>query len=71
MSYASYALNNWKLQDKNKPFDLENIRILQNFLGGMDEDWFIMIHVAIEYEAKEILSNLKHYFLDQNEDQSF
>jgi Indoleamine 2,3-dioxygenase. len=30
-----------------------------------------MIHVAIEYEAKEILSNLKHYFLDQNEDQSF
>lgn len=71
LSYASYALNNWKLQDKNKPFDLENIRILQNFLGGMDEDWFIMIHVAIEYEAKEILSNLKHYFLDQNEDQSF
>ena len=70
LSYASYALNNWKLQDKNKPFDLENIRILQNFLGGMDEDWFIMIHVAIEYEAKEILSNLKHYFLDQNEDQS-
>ena len=71
LSYASYALNNWKLQDKNEPFDLENIRILQNFLGGMDEDWFIMIHVAIEYEAKEILSNLKHYFLDQNEDQSF
>ena len=29
LSYASYALNNWKLQDKNKPFDLENIRILQ------------------------------------------
>ena len=70
LSYASYALNNWELQDKNKPFDLENIRILQNFLGGMDEDWFIMIHVAIEYEAKEILSNLKHYFIDQNEDQS-
>ena len=70
LSYASYALNNWELQDKNKPFDLENIRILQNFLGGMDEDWFIMIHVAIEYEAKEILSNLKHYFIDENEDQS-
>ena len=29
LSYASYALNNWELQDKNKPFDLENIRILQ------------------------------------------
>ena len=71
LSYASYALNNWKLQDVNKPFDLENIRILQNFLGGMDEDWFIMIHIAIEYEAKEILNNLKTYYLDKTEDQSY
>ena len=71
LSYASYALNNWKLQDVNKPFDLENIRILQNFLGGMDEDWFIMIHIAIEHEAKEILNNLKTYYLDKNEDQSY
>ena len=71
LSYASYALNNLKLQDVNKPFDLENIRILQNFLGGMDEDWFIMIHIAIEHEAKEILNNLKTYYLDKNEDQSY
>ena len=71
LSYASYALNNWKLQDVNKPFDLENIRSLQNFLGGMDEDWFIMIHIAIEHEAKEILNNLKTYYLDKNEDQSY
>ena len=71
LSYASYALNNWKLQDVNNPFDLENIRILQNFLGGMDEDWFIMIHIAIEHEAKEILNNLKTYYLDKNEDQSY
>ena len=71
LSYASYALNNWKLQDVNKPFDLENIRILQNFLGGMDEDWFIMIHIAIEHEAKEILNNLKTYYLDRSEDQSY
>ena len=71
LSYASYALNNWKLQDVNKPFDLENIRILQNFLGGIDEDWFIMIHIAIEHEAKEILNNLKIYYLDKNEDQSY
>ena len=71
LSYASYALNNWKLQDVNKPFDLENIRILQNFLGGIDEDWFIMIHIAIEHEAKEILNNLKTYYLDKSEDQSY
>ena len=43
---------------------LENIVIVQNFLGGVDEDWFIMIHVAIEYEAKEILSSLNKYFFD-------
>jgi indoleamine 2,3-dioxygenase len=54
--------------DDTKPFDLENIVIMQNFLGGVDEDWFIMIHVAIEYEAKVILSNLKSYFLDENLD---
>ena len=67
LSYASYALNNWKIHDPNKPFDVENIDILQNFLGGVDEDWFIMIHVAIEYEAKNLLSNPKTYFLDQSE----
>ena len=71
LSYASYALNNWKMLDETKPFDLENIVIMQNFLGGVDEDWFIMIHVAIEYEAKEILSNLKSYFLEEKLDQSY
>ena len=71
LSYASYALNNWKIADPDKPFDVENISIMQNFLGGVDEDWFIMIHVAIEYEAKEILSNLKSYFLEKNLDQSY
>ena len=71
LSYASYALNNWKMLDETKPFDLENIVIMQNFLGGVDEDWFIMIHVAIEYEAKEILSNLKSYFLEEKLEQSY
>ena len=71
LSYASYALNNWKIADPDKPFDVENISIMQNFLGGVDEDWFIMIHVAIEYEAKEILSNLKSYFLEKNLEQSY
>ena len=28
LSYASYALNNWKMLDDTKPFDLENIVIL-------------------------------------------
>ena len=33
LSYASYALNNWKKLDDTKPFDVENIVIMQNFLG--------------------------------------
>ena len=71
LSYASYALNNWSLLDESKPLRVENIKILQNFLSGVDEDWFIMIHVAIEHEAKKILSNLKSYFLEKNLDQSY
>tara|TARA_B100001057_G_scaffold78877_2_gene74075 strand:- start:2164 stop:3279 length:1116 start_codon:yes stop_codon:yes gene_type:complete len=71
LSYASYALNNWKIANPDKPFDVENISIMQNFLGGVDEDWFIMIHVAIEYEAKEILSSLKSFFLDKNLDKLY
>jgi|TARA_B000000477_G_scaffold123593_1_gene129381 indoleamine 2,3-dioxygenase len=67
LSYASYALNNWKMLDSSRSFDLENIVIVQNFLGGVDEDWFIMIHVAIEHEAKEILSSLKQYFFDSGD----
>lgn len=51
LSYASYALNNWQKIDKTKPVVLGNIVLLQNFLGGMDEEWFILVHVEIEFKA--------------------
>lgn len=51
LSYASYALHNWKRLDPEGPIDLGNIALLQNFLGGIDEEWFILIHVAIEARA--------------------
>ena len=67
LSYASYALNNWRAnEDDVEVLEPENVEILQNFLGGIDEDWFIMIHVAIEHEAKNILGSLKKYFLDED-----
>lgn len=31
--------------------------MFQNFLGGMDENWFVLIHVAIEAEAGVLLDN--------------
>ncbi|OGT39941.1 MAG: hypothetical protein A3E81_02150 [Gammaproteobacteria bacterium RIFCSPHIGHO2_12_FULL_36_30] len=51
LSYASYALYNWYRLDAQKPIELGNIALLQNFLGGEDEEWFILIHVDIEAKA--------------------
>jgi len=70
LSYASYALNNWIPIDEGKEeLDPENIVILQNFLGGVDEDWFIMIHVAIEFEAKNLLESLGQFFLSKEKEE--
>lgn len=51
LSYASYALYNWRRIDPAQPVELGNIALLQNFLGGIDEEWFILIHVDIEAKA--------------------
>ena len=51
LSYASSALCNWRRLDPSGPIALGNIVLLQNFLGGMDEEWFLSVHVAIEATA--------------------
>lgn len=51
LSYASYALYNWKRLDPKKPIAIDNIVLSQNFLGGADEEWFILIHIDIEAKA--------------------
>ncbi|MBI2359361.1 MAG: hypothetical protein HYV04_10755 [Deltaproteobacteria bacterium] len=56
LSYASYALDNWKRLDPKGPAELGNIVVLQHFLGGLDEQWFILIHVAIEAKAGPALA---------------
>jgi indoleamine 2,3-dioxygenase len=58
LSYASYALHNWKRLDKKDPIELGNIALLQNFLGGVDEEWFILVHVDIEAKAGPALAAL-------------
>lgn len=55
LSYASYALNNWRRLNKSGPVETGNIALLQNFLGGADEEWFILIHVDIEAKAASAL----------------
>lgn len=56
LSYASYALDNWRRLDPVRPVQLGNIALLQNFLGGQDEEWFVVIHVAIEAKAGPALA---------------
>ena len=51
LSYASYALHNWRRLDPQKPIELGNVVLLQNFLGGLDEEWFVLIHIDIEAKA--------------------
>lgn len=55
MSYSDYVLNNWTEILKGKAFSLDNLKLIQSFLGGMDEPWFILVHVAIEARAGEAL----------------
>jgi indoleamine 2,3-dioxygenase len=58
LSYASYALDNWRRLDPSKPIQLDNIVLLQNFLGGLDEEWFVVIHIQIERQAGPGLAGL-------------
>lgn len=51
LSYGSYALSNWRRFDPAEPIALGNIARLTGFYGGLDEDWFVLIHVAIEATA--------------------
>ena len=56
LSYASYALSNWKRIAPDGPVALGNIALLQNFLGGIDEEWFVLVHVDIEAKAGPALA---------------
>ncbi len=57
LPYSGYVLDNWSRIDKSGPIALDNIRMHQNFLGGIDENWFVLVHVAIEAEAGVILDS--------------
>ena len=55
LSYASYCLDNWYRINPKKKISLENVALINNFLGGVDEDWFVTIHVCIENAANEAI----------------
>ena len=55
LSYASYCLDNWYRLNKKDDICLENVGLHTNFLGGVDEDWFVTIHVCIEDAAGDAI----------------
>jgi len=57
LSYASYCLDNWYKINKNEPISLDNVALINNFLGGVDEDWFVTIHVCIEDAASDAIDS--------------
>ena len=57
LSYASYCLDNWYRINPKEDISLENVGLLNNFLGGVDEDWFVTIHVCIEDAAKDAIQS--------------
>lgn len=58
LTYSSYVLDNWSLIDPDRPLSLDNIQMIQNFLGGQDEAWFVLVHVAIEACAGKVLGRV-------------
>ena len=66
LSYSSYALHNFFRFDASREIECGNLGLIQNFLGGIDEEWFILIHVEIERKAAPALAIL-HDCLDAAE----
>lgn len=56
LPYSAYTLDNWGKLDPAGPISLENIYVIQNFIDGQDENWFIMVHVEIEAKAGAALA---------------
>jgi Indoleamine 2,3-dioxygenase. len=50
------VLDNWAEITPGAAITLNNLRMLQPFLGGQDEAWFVLIHVAIEAVSGEVLA---------------
>lgn len=59
LSYALQAMHNWRRIDPAGPIAVGNLTLLQNFLGGLDEEWFVTLHINIEAVAGRALAQLR------------
>jgi indoleamine 2,3-dioxygenase len=51
LTYADWTLHKWFRADALGPIAPGNLALTQNCAGGLDEEWFVIIHVAIEAAA--------------------
>lgn len=58
LSHASAVLHNWSLIYEDQPFSLNNLAVLQRYKGGIDEAWFFLITVMIEYQGASLINNI-------------
>ncbi|KAL4421502.1 hypothetical protein ABPG75_010793 [Micractinium tetrahymenae] len=58
LTYSTYNLLNWRRLDPAGPVALGNTACLANFLGGVDEEWFRLVHVQIEQLAAPAIAAL-------------
>ncbi len=63
LSYASYCLDNWHKINQDEGVNLDNVALNYNFLGGIDEDWFVTIHVCIEHAANKAIQSASNIAL--------
>ena len=56
LPYSGYVLDNWGRFDAAGPISLDNVYMIQHFLAGQDEAWFVLVHVAIEARAGAALA---------------
>ena len=59
LPYSGYVLDNWAKIDPDGPITLDNTYMIQNFLAGQDEAWFVLVHVAIEARAGAVLARME------------
>ena len=58
LPYSSYVLDNWGMIDPDAGIALDNLFMIQTFLAGQDEAWFVLVHVAIEAAAGKALAEV-------------
>ena len=65
LTHAAVDLYNWDLKDKNKNFELDNLKSNNLLTGSPDEEWFYLVMVAIEQIGGRIINSLINILVDQ------